>query len=177
MGNISDVTGYDDYSGVEPNKGFEPIPAGWYPCRIDNADVVPTKKGAAIKVELTVVGESHSGRKIWDYINIKHSESPKCEEFGARQLAALQLACGLVRLPDTSLLLGKVVDTKLAVSSEPNQKGDYENDVKGYRALDGVATQPVPVRAASAPSVASAPPRQAAPAQAANKPALPWMNR
>jgi hypothetical protein len=171
MGDISDMTGYDDYSGVAPNTGFDPMPPGWYSVQIDGAEVKGTKAGGAmLEVAMTVVGPTHAGRKVWDRINIKNA-NPKAEEFAARQLASLQLACGLVRLADSTMLLGKIIDAKMKVSKEPNQNGDYQNEVSGYRSADGKAATPAPVAAPAYKPPAAAAPVAAAPA---SKPALPW---
>src|SRR6056297_3292128 len=106
MGDISNATGREDYSDLPPEMGFEPLAPGWYPMEVEGAVVKPTSKGGSyLEVCVSVIGHEYTGRKVWDRITLSCPNSPngaKAEEIGARQLAGLQLACGLVRLANSA---------------------------------------------------------------------------
>jgi hypothetical protein len=144
------------------NNNFEPLPDGWYNAAITGAEVKMTKAndGKYIACKYTITGPSHQGRVIFGNLNIKNA-STKAEEIGRQQLGEIMRAIGLAKVTDTDQLIGGNLGIKLSVRT-----GEYEgNEVKGYRALNGVAPAAVakfkPM--GSAGPVAAAPPAFAAP--------------
>lgn len=142
MGDIGDIIGENATEGIEPQMGFDPIPAGWYPVEIERAEVMNTKQmnGKYLKMQMVVIGDSYTNRKLFANINLSNP-NPKCVEIGLRELAALEIAVG-DRIKDTSLLLGKQISVRVVVGQDMN--GEPDNEVKAYRALDGVASAPKP---------------------------------
>jgi hypothetical protein len=59
---------------VEPNVGFDPIPAGKYLAVITATEMKPTKNGSGeyLQIELEVIEGPHKGRKLWDRLTLKH---------------------------------------------------------------------------------------------------------
>lgn len=171
MGDISNVTGTEDYAGVEPDVGFEPLVPGWYPVEIEQAEVKDNAKmtGKFLKMRMTVIGDAYAGRKLFTNINLSNPNEV-CVRIGMAEMAALKQAVGLLTLADSTELIGKMCEIKVTVSKELNYKGEYDNEVRGYRALDGVATQPQPTPAR--PAAAPAPRPTAAPVPTAAK--RPW---
>jgi hypothetical protein len=152
---------------VEPQvaRSFEPLPNGPYEVEITDADVIELKSGngTGLKIEYTVVTPEHfSNRKIWQNLNIKHTNE-QTEQIAQSQLSALCRAVGIGVLNDTDDLFGKML--RVGVKIRP-AKGEYpaSNDITGYEAL-GTAMPAAASRPAAAPT------RAAAPATAAKTPA------
>jgi hypothetical protein len=144
------------------NNSFEPLPEGWYNAAITGAEIKATKAGDGkyIALKYTVTGPTHQGRVVFGNLNIKNA-STKAEEIGRQQLGEIMRAIGLAKVQDTDQLIGGNLAIKLSVRT-----GDYAgNEIKGFRALGGVAP------AAVAPFKAVAP--SAAPAKAAP----PWIKK
>jgi hypothetical protein len=146
-------------------SNFEPLPEGWYNAAITGAEIKPTKAGDGkyIACKYTITGPSHQGRVIFGNLNIKNA-STKAEEIGRQQLGEIMRAIGLAKVSDTDQLIGGNLGIKLVVKT-----GEYAgNEVKGYRAINGVAPAAVapfkPMGSVGAP---------AAPA----KSAPPWATR
>ena len=132
---------------------FEPLPEGWYNAAITGAEIKATKAGDGkyIACKYTIIGPSHQGRVIFGNLNIKNA-STKAEEIGRQQLGEIMRAIGLAKVSDTDQLIGGNLGIKLVVKS-----GEYAgNEVKGYRAIGGVAPAAVapfkPMGAAAAPA-------------------------
>lgn len=142
MGDLSDVTGTEDYAGIQPDTGFEPLVPGWYPVEIERAEIKETNRrdGKYLKMQMSVVGENYNNRKLFANINIQNPNA-KCVEIGLAQMAALKVGVGLLRLTDSSELLGKTLEVKVAVEKETNSKGEYDNKVTGYRAFGDAPVQ------------------------------------
>jgi hypothetical protein len=168
---MSDLTsilpGGFDATAVEPqeNRGSDPLPAGAYNVEITGSDVKDAKSGngTGLKIEYTVVDGPHARRKIFQYINIRHT-STQAEQIGQSQLSALCRAVGIPKLTDSDQLFSKLL--RVSVRVRPAQ-GEYQasNDVTGYEAIGA---------AVPAPTVAQ---RPAAAAPVAAKGALPWQKR
>jgi len=144
------------------NNSFEPLPEGWYNAAITGAEIKATKAGDGkyIALKYTITGPTHQGRVVFGNLNIKNA-STKAEEIGRQQLGEIMRAIGLAKVQDTDQLIGGNLAIKLSVRT-----GDYAgNEIKGFRALGGVAP------AAVAPFKAVAP--SAAPAKAAP----PWIKK
>lgn len=133
------------------SNSFDPIPAGWYVCRIESAreeSKVPEK--ASIALQLKVHAPNHVGRVIFARFNIKN---PNIEtvRIARQQLAGL---CNAIGKPNgfnsVQELVGAMVDCKVSVRPEAN---GYEasNDVKGYREAKGYAAH-TPSAAATTPT-------------------------
>jgi hypothetical protein len=138
-GDIADVLGHDfDTVNVPPAKGFDPIPAGWYPLEIEKAELRDTKAGTGkyLWSEMTVLGEKYAGRKLFVRITLVNPNST-AEEIGQRQLASLGLACGLKSVGSTDDLLGKVVEGRVKITKEKEKDREPDNDIAEYRAIGG----------------------------------------
>ena len=138
-------------------SNFEPLPDGWYNATITSAQIGETKAGDGkyIKVRYDITGPSHQGRVIFSYLNIKNA-STKAEEIGRAQLGEIMRAIGLAKVQDTDQLIGGNLGIKLTIKT-----GEYAgNEIRGYRALGGVAPAAVtPFKpAGAAPAAKSATP-------------------
>lgn len=170
MGDIADIIGGDVDTTTAQSADFQPIPPGWYTAMVEKSEIHPTKAGDGkyLKLQLAIVGEKFEGRKVFTNINLVNP-NPKAVEIGAREIAQLGAACGLLRLSDSTELLDKVIQVKVAVR-EGRNGGDPDNEVKGYKAVTG--TVPATAAAPAEKPVPAAPYRSKETAKPASK--LPW---
>jgi hypothetical protein len=166
MANLQSVLpGGFNANEVEPQAPMsnEPLPAGVYDVEVTNTEVKETKSGngTMLKVEYTVLGPTHARRKVWQNINIRHTNS-QAEQIGQSQLSALCRAVGIAHLTDSDQLFQRVL--RVSVKIRPAE-GQYaaSNDVTGY---EPAGSAPPPAAAAPAPQQ-----RAAAPATP------PWQKR
>jgi len=147
----------------QSDSNYDPIPAGWYPAVIKEAELKDTKTGTGqlIKVRYDVVGENHAGRVVFGNLNIRNA-NPKAEEIGRQQLGELLRAIGLATATDTDQLVGGSLSIKVAIREA---SGGYEaqNEVKGFKALSGAvpapskSVAPKPASSSKAPWEAASP--------------------
>ena len=69
---MADLNGFDA-TNVEPNAGFDPIPAGKYVAAITASAMKPTKngKGEYLELEMEVLEGPFKGRKLWDRLTLR----------------------------------------------------------------------------------------------------------
>lgn len=139
---------------------YSPIPAGEYIATIKDAELKATKDGTGqyIKLKLQVDAPSHIGRIIFSNLNIQN-KSEAAERIGRQQLGEIMRALGLTSVADTDQLIGGTVGIKVAIREAQNGY-EAQNEVKGYKALQG-----------------SAPPAVDAPQAATGKAAPPWAKK
>ena len=127
------------------DNDFSPIPDGWYPIKIVDAQVKDTRAGTGkyISVRMDVTGPNYTGRVLWANYNFMNP-SEAAQKIGRAELARLAGACGIDNLEDTDQLIGMQceVQTKIKRSEEYGDK----NEIKGAR--EG-AVKNVPRAAAS----------------------------
>ena len=168
--------GFLDFNAEEeePNKAFEPIPAGDYQGKIVGSEVKATASGSGqyLKIEIEVLGPSCAGRKVFDHLNIQN-DSPEAERIGRAQLSALCHAIGVLRVSDSNQLHEKPFAFKVAIEKDATGQYGDKNKVKGYKKIEG-AIPAFPAASSPATSVQPANPGSppAAPAAAS---APPWL--
>lgn len=145
-----------------PTPSREPLPRGMYQVIVMASDLKPTQAGTGEYIELTlqVVDGEHSGRRVWDRLNVSNPNKT-AEEIAKRQLQELCLAAGVTNLTDTEQLH----DIPVLAEIDLDRKDPTRNRVMGYASVG--SANPVASQAVrSAP--ASSPPSAAKPA------ARPW---
>ena len=158
-----------DASGIEPNKPFEPLPAGRYVTQIVASEMRPTKDGSGqyLWVELDILEGEFAGRKLWDRLNLVNA-NPTAVEIAQRTLSAICHAVGRMQVRDSEdlHLIPLLADVKV---KPPKDGYDASNSVR-YLPLDDNRRQP----AASRPAPASPPARTPQPARSSQTaPAAP----
>ena len=130
---------------------YEPLPDGWYDVTIGGCEIKETRAGTGkyLHVRYDVTGPSHSGRVVFGNLNIRN-QNPKAEEIGRQQLGELMDSVGIGKLSDTDQLIGNRLKVKLS-TRRSEQYGD-SNEVKGWKAADGIKPA-----AAAAPAAAKPP--------------------
>ena len=154
-----------DASQVAPQASNGPIPAGTYLAHITESDVAPLRSGNGTGLKLTfeIIDGQYKGRKVWDNLNIQHSNEDT-QRIAQSQLSALCHAVNVIKLQDTAALHMKPVNIKVVVREA---KGEYQasNNIKGYEAAGGIRS--------AAPAFVA----QAEEAQAAKPSAPAWAKK
>ncbi|TVQ34161.1 MAG: DUF669 domain-containing protein [Phycisphaeraceae bacterium] len=121
---------------VDPNVGFEPLPAGKYLCTIVDSDMKQTRNGAGeyLLFEFQVIDGPHMGRKLWDRLTIKHPNQTTVK-IARGMLSALCRAVGVMAPKDSVELhsLPLVVSVGL---KKRQDTGELTNVVKAYSKRD-----------------------------------------
>lgn len=145
-----DLSGFNAEE-VEPDTGFDPMPAGWYSAMITDSEMKTTKNGAGqyLQLRLDIIDGEHKGRVLFDRLNLIN-QNQTAVDIAQRTLSAICRAVGIMQPKDSSDLHDKPIRVKVSV--RPAQ-GGYEatNEVKGYQPLDVSSSGgPAPVSAAGA---------------------------
>ena len=154
---MSDLGFEFDASTVEIENDFQPIPAGVYVATVKGAEVKPTKDGTGkiLNVQWHIDGPEHSGRVVFDGINIVN-KSDTAQKIARQQLASLCNAVGLGKLTDSQALIGRTAKLKIAIEIDKSGQYDPSNRVKRYSSAGGMQSQSQPNAPAAqiAPSTA-----------------------
>lgn len=143
-----------------------PIPAGVYSVMIDNAELKATIAGTGqyISVMLKVMEGPHTGRVVFDKINIVNPNETS-QRIGLQALKKIMLAMGGTPITDSDQLIGARLVIKVGVEKDATY-GD-RNNVKDYQSGGGaiapVAAQPQPMNPVQAQALGMAPQAQPTP--------------
>lgn len=140
-----------DARTVEPNQGFDCIPAGEYDAVIVGSEVKATNAGTGkyLKLELQILNGQFQNRKIWDQLNLWNPNA-KAVEIAKGTLSSLCRAVNVLTPNDSSELHGKPVRVKLGIQKS-DEYGD-RNVVKDYKPRQAGGTE-----SAAAPTTGSKP--------------------
>jgi len=135
---MADLNGFDA-TNVEPNAGFDPIPAGKYLAAITASEMKPTKngKGEYLELEMEVLEGPFKGRKLWDRLTLKHPNE-QTVQIARGTLSAICRAVNVLRPRDSVELhnLPLVVSVGL---KKREDTGEPTNVVKGYAKRESAA--------------------------------------
>jgi hypothetical protein len=140
-------------ASVEPmqSRSFDPLPKGDYEMMIVKSDVKSTQAGTGhyIELEMHVLGGEHSGRRIWERLNIDNPNKT-AQDISQAALAAL---CHAVNVPDMSET-EQLHDIPFVAHIEIDKKDPTRNRVMGYVGTTAPAPKAAPVAkpAAAAPA-------------------------
>jgi len=117
----------------ERAKGFSPVPAGWYSCQIDKAEIKPTKgkDGRFVTVHFKVLKGDYKGRIIFENYNFDNPNQ-QAEEIAHGHLASI---CDAIGIEFTDLKSPEQMKGKLdiQVSITPGENGYApKNKVNSY---------------------------------------------
>jgi hypothetical protein len=150
---MAGLDGFDART-VEPNQGFDVLPAGEYDAVIVNSEVKTTSAGDGryLKLELQVLNGPFQNRKVWDQLNI-WNQNAQAVQIAKGQLSAICRAVNVLTPQDSSELHNKPLRIKVAVKRDA-EYGD-KNVVKAYKPRQA---GPTPAPSAAPASVASSAP-------------------
>ena len=88
---------------VEPNAGFDPIPADKYVAMMTGSQMKPTKNGdgSYLELEFTVLEGQYKDRKLWDRLCLNHP-NPETVKIARGTLSALCRAVGVMQPRDSA---------------------------------------------------------------------------
>lgn len=127
---------------VEPNVGFDPIPAGKYLAVVTATEMKPTKNGSGeyLQVELEVIEGPHKGRKLWDRLTLKHPNELTVK-IAKGALSAICRAVG-VMAPKDSVELHNLPLVISVGCKKREDNGEITNVIKGYAKRESGAVRP-----------------------------------
>lgn len=125
----------------------EPLPAGAYRMIVAASEIKTTQAGTGqfLELELQVIDGEHSGRRLWDRLNISNP-NPKAEQIAKANLSRLCAAVGVKHLTDTAQLHNKPV----LVDVQIDRKEPDRNRIMLYARAAGVDLPATPSAPASA---------------------------
>jgi hypothetical protein len=134
-----------------PSRSFEPLPRGDYEMMIVKSDVKSTQAGTGhyIELEMHVLGGEHSGRRIWERLNVDNPNKT-AQDIAQAALASLCHAVGISEIGETE----ELHDTPFVAHIDIDKKDPSRNRIIGY----ATAGSPAPKAAAPAARPAAAAP-------------------
>ncbi len=140
---------------------FTPVPPGVYTAMIVASEKKTTSKGGEmIVLELDIQEGEHSGRKLFERLNIKN-DNPKAVDIAFRTLGEMVKAVGKTTIKDTEELHNKRLMIEVRVEpAKPyidkegkEQAGSPQNSIKRFLPVSGAVS--TPKGAATNPTVES----------------------
>jgi len=135
-----------------------PLPRGMYQVIVMSSDIKTTQAGTGQYIELTlqVIDGEHSGRRVWDRLNVSNPNKT-AEDIAKRQLQELCLAAGVKNMTETEQLH----DIPVLAEIDLDRKDPGRNRVTGYQsvadakkfsqAASSAASSPEPARSSGRP--------------------------
>lgn len=144
---------------VEPMapRNYDPLPNGQYEMMVVKSDVKPTKAGTGhyLELEMHVIFGEHSGRRLWERLNVDNPNKD-AENIAKAALAALCVAVNVPDMTETEQLH----DIPFLAQVEIDRKEPTRNRVVGYESAAAAAPAPAPAARPAAPAPAAAPARK-----------------
>jgi hypothetical protein len=138
---MANLNGFNAHE-VDPNVGFDPIPAGKHVCIITGTEMKPTKAGDGeyLQIELEVIDGPHKGRKLWDRLTLKHPNEMTVK-IARGTLSAICRAVG-VMAPKDSVELHNLPLVASVGLKKRTDTGEMTNVIKGYAKRESAAATP-----------------------------------
>lgn len=136
---------------VDPNVGFEPIPAGRYLAIIVDSKTKQTKNGAGeyLQLEFEIVDGPYKGRKVWERLTLKHPNETTVK-IARGTLSSICRATGVMK-PNDSVELHGIPLTVVVGLKRRDDTGEMTNIVKAFEKREGTAPARPSAVAGSAP--------------------------
>ena len=157
---MSDISKYFDggfkAEDHEEMRDDSPLPVGKYFLETEMAEVKETKNGEGVgcHVQFNVIGhvddQSHKGRKLFVWFNLRHSNE-KAQKIGNAEFAALGRAIGKPIVQDSDELIGGTFIASVGI----DKKAATRNVIKKYSSA-ATKTQTAATPAPQAPAPAAA---------------------
>lgn len=147
---MAHLNGFDAHE-VEPNIGFDPIPAGKYLAVINSSEMKPTKAGTGeyLELELEVIEGPHKGRKLWDRLTLRHPNDLTVQ-IAKGTLSSICRAVGVMK-PNDSVELHNLPMTITVGCKKREDNGELTNVIKGYAKRETSAPRPAATANGSTP--------------------------
>lgn len=141
---------------VEPNAGFEPIPAGSYDVIITSSEMKVTKNGQGkyLQIELQILSGPYQNRKLFDRLNLVNSNDTAVK-IAKGTLSAICRAVGVMTPKDSAELHNRPLTCGVKVRKDNN--GNPQNEVSAYKPRQSGLVSLVPSAVAAEPDDTKAP--------------------
>lgn len=115
-------------------NSFEPLPKGVYTAAVVDSGMCVTKAGNGeyIKLEMNILEGEHTGRRIWENLNV-YNANPKAEEIARGNLRALFRACNKPNERATE----NIHDVPFKLILDIDRRDPTRNKVIGYAPIAG----------------------------------------
>ena len=161
MSDLSQIIGGGfNANEVEDMNDNSPLPKGEYYVEVEKAETKQTANGQGVGLNTTfnvlgaVADNSQSGRKLFNWFNLQHSNET-AEKIGRAEFAALCRAVGKPTVTDSDELLGVPIIVKVDI----DKKDAERNVIKAYKAADA-AQESTPAAAPTPPPAATSQPKK-----------------
>lgn len=126
-----------DASQVQPDAGFEPIPAGWYKALMDESDWKPTKAGdgSYLNCRFSILEGPYAGRKIFVMLNLRNPNQ-QAVDIALKQLSAIAHAVGIMQVADSSQLHNIPMQIKVKIRKDKDGEYDDKNEISSYKHIN-----------------------------------------
>lgn len=157
-----------DATTVQPDTGFELLPAGWYNAMIDESAINPTKDGvgAYLQLRFSVIDGQYQGRKVFARLNIRNANQT-AQEIAYKQLSAIAHSVGVLQVQDSSQLHGIPLKIRVRIRKDPSGQYEDQNEINGYKNINEAVQGQAAAFAPAAPAMPAAPAGFARPAPVA----------
>lgn len=127
---------------VDPNFGFEPIPAAKYLAEITESEMKPTKNGGGQYLQLTfqILEGEYKGRLVWARLNL-NNQNATTVKIARSELSAVCRAVAVIA-PKDSLELHNLPLVINVGHKKRQDTGELTNVIKGYAAKDSPTARP-----------------------------------
>lgn len=152
------------------SNSYDPIPVGDYTAIINGAEFKPNKAGTGTNLclEIEVVGPTHQGRKIWEYLAVDNP-NPDASRIAQEKLAKIIKALGKNAVQSELELMNQPLGIKVKIRPPANGY-DASNEVKDFFPVNGQAVQQAAPQQQAAAVNNPTNPAQAAPAAGKSAP-------
>jgi hypothetical protein len=142
-------------SDVEPQRSFEPLPAGTYTAEITDSGMNETRAGNGhyLKLEFTILDgpDGTIGRKVWSNLNLDNPNKTAVE-IAYSELSSICHAIGHNgNVQDSEELHGTPMEIDVTVRGDETGKYQPSNEIRGYRPASGSTPAAGPAASAAPP--------------------------
>ena len=147
-----------DATTVQPDTGFELLPAGWYNAIIDESAINPTKDGVGAywQLRFSVIDGQYQGRKVFARLNIRNANQT-AQEIAYKQLSAIAHSVGVLQVQDSSQLHGIPLKIRVRIRKDPSGQYEDQNEINGYKNINEAVQGQAAAFAPAAPAMPAAP--------------------
>jgi hypothetical protein len=121
------------------------VPNGWYRAMIVESAVKDTKKrdGKYLQLDWQILDGEHKGRIIWDRLNIQNPNAT-AQKIGQERLSTICHTLGVLKLGNSAELHNKPCADPREGRAGQTKDDEPQNEVKGYKPIDGARPSRVP---------------------------------
>ena len=138
---MANLNGFDA-NQVEPNVGYEPVPANKYIAMITASEMKPTKNGdgSYLELELTILDGPYKDRKVWDRLCLNHPNT-QTVKIARGNLSAICRAVGVLQ-PKDSCELHNIPMCITVKCKKRDDNDEIANEIRAYAKKESAAGKP-----------------------------------